>query len=253
MKALITGASSGIGKEIALNLAERGIDLVLVGRNSERMYELEKRINGKVDVDIIQIDLSIIGSADELHRTIIEQGHLIDILVNNAGFGLFGKNNDFKTEMLEKMLVLNMITPTMLCRLFSVEMAQRGMGYILNVASTASFQPIPYFSSYAASKSYLRSFSKSLHYELKNKGVIVTCLSPGPTDTNFFEVALSGERFPLFKGKPLMSPHQVAEIGINALFNKKASVTAGMFNKIFRFILPAIPLSIVEKVLSRYN
>jgi len=252
MIALITGATSGIGLELAYNLAERGIDLFLASRNENKMKSIVKELSRKVKVDYFAIDLSKEKSAILLYETVIGRGHEIDILINNSGYGLFGKNSDFSPALLEEMIILNCATLTTLSRLFGKDMAKRERGYIMNVASTAAYQPIPYFSAYSASKSFVMRFSKGLHHELKREGVSVTCLNPGPTATNFFEMALSGEKFPLFKGKPRMSAKEVAEIGINAMFKKKPVVVAGFFNKVFSIILPLAPLVLVERVLSRY-
>lgn len=252
MKALVTGATSGIGLEMAYNLAERGIDLFLASRNDNKMKTIAEELSPKVKVDYFAIDLSKEKSASLLYETVLERGHEIDILINNSGYGLFGKNNDFSPVLLEEMVILNCVTLTTLSRLFGKDMATRGRGYIMNVASTAAYQPIPYFSAYSASKSFVMRFSKALHHELKREGVSVTCLNPGPTATNFFEMALSGEKFPLFKGKPMMSAKEVAEVGINAMFSRKTVVVAGLMNKVFSIILPLAPLVLVEKVLSRY-
>ncbi len=252
MKALITGASSGIGKEIAYNLASRGIDLVLASRNVEALKKISIDLEHLVKVDVFKSDLSAEKSAFRLYDDISKRGHQIDILVNNAGFGLFGKNNVFSETLLEEMVTLNAVSLSSLCRNFGKDMETRGFGYILNVASTAAFQPIPYFSVYAATKSFVRNYSKGLHYELKNKGVSVTCLNPGPTDTNFFNVALNGERFSLFQNKPMTTAKEVASIGIEAMFDKKVEITAGIMNKIFVKMLPLIPLNIVEKYISKY-
>ncbi len=245
MKALITGATSGIGKEIAINLSKKGIDLVLASRNLQKMNDIKNELSKYVNVDIFEVDLSIAGTAAKLYRDVSDAGHIIDILVNNAGFGLFGRTDEFDHNLLEEMLVLNSVSLTTLCRLFAKDMIDRQNGFILNVSSTAAFQPIPFFGAYSASKSYVLNFSKALHHELKHYGVVVTSLHPGPTDTNFFEVALSGKRFPAFKGKPMMTAAEVAETGINAMFERRSVVIAGVTNIIFRRILPIIPLSIV--------
>lgn len=252
MKALVTGASSGIGKEMAYILADRGINLVLASRNEEAMIKIANELRHIVSVDYFKIDLSKEKSAFKLYDYAYSKGHEIDILINNAGFGLFGDNNSFEPNKIEEMIILNSATLTTLCRLFGNDMVSKNRGYILNVASTASFQPIPYFSAYSASKAFVRNFSKALHHELKNFSVGVTCLNPGPTATNFFEVALSGNHFDFFKGKPMLSAKEVAEIGIEAMFDRKVEVTSGITNKIFSVILPLIPLAIVESVLKRY-
>jgi short-subunit dehydrogenase len=252
MNALITGATSGIGKEIAYLLGKQGINLILASRNVEKMKSLVQELSKSVKVDFFEIDLSKQNSAQKLYDLVKEKGLQVDILVNNSGYGLYGRNSDQDINMLEQMIILNAASLTSLCRLFSSDMILNKSGYILNVASTAAFQPIPYFAAYSASKSYVMNFSKAIHHELKNSGVGVTCLNPGPTETNFFEVALSGNRFELFKGKPMMSAKEVAEIGIKAMFNKKTVVTAGLFNVIFSKITHFVPLSLIEFVLRKY-
>jgi len=251
MKALITGATSGIGKEIALVLAEMGIELVIASRDEVAMAELKELLKNKITVDTIKIDLSKEKSAKSLYETIINRGHKIDILVNNSGFGLYGQTVNLDFELLEEMVILNCASLTSLSRLFGKDMTSRGSGYILNVASTASYQPIPNFAVYSATKSFVMSFSKALHHELKRFGVRVTCLNPGPTETNFHKTALAGVRFKLFKAKPKMSANEVAVIGIKAMFAGKSVVTAGLINKIFSIILPLIPLSLVESFLRK--
>ncbi|MBX3043303.1 MAG: SDR family oxidoreductase [Candidatus Kapabacteria bacterium] len=252
MRALITGATSGIGYDMALQLAEQGINLVLASRNEDKMIGLKNELSSKVEVDYFVSDLSKEKSAKKLYNEVCSKYPEIDILINNSGYGLFGKNNDFDPDMLEEMIILNAASLTSLSRLFGNDMSKRGKGYILNVASTAAFQPIPYFAAYSASKTYVRNFSKSLHHELKNNGVSVTCLHPGPTSTNFFEVALKGEKFKLFEGKPMMTSKEVARIGINAMFERRVTVTSGISNQLISFFLPLIPLAIVERVLRNY-
>lgn len=251
MKALVTGATSGIGLEIAYNLANRGINLFLASRSEEKMKKISDELSSLVEVDYLAIDLSREKSAKVLYDEVKKRNHKIDILINNSGYGLFGHNNSFDPDLIEEMIILNCGSLTTLSRLFGKDMQDRGGGYIMNVASTAAFQPIPYFSAYSATKSYVLRLSKALHYEFKNFGVSVTCLNPGPTETNFFDMALSGKKFPLFQGKPMMTAKEVADIGIEAMLERKPVITAGLTNKVFTKILPIIPLSIVEKFLSR--
>lgn len=253
MNVLITGATSGIGEEFAKLLSPKGYNLILASRNLEKMKFLANELSSSSQrIECIEIDLSIENSAQKLYNIIQEKGLKIDILINNSGYGLFGTFANQDINKLEKMIILNSATVTSLCRFFSQDMIKNRNGYILNIASTAAFQPIPYFAAYSASKSYIVNFSKAIHYELKKFGVSVTCLCPGPTETNFFETAMAGKRFELFVGKPMMKANIVARIGINAMFRKRKIVVSGLSNKIFTKILPLIPLSIVEFVLKRY-
>ncbi len=250
--ALITGASSGIGKEIAYILAIKGYNLILASRKEDELNKIKNDLDNKVDVIVIPIDLSETGSGFTLFNKVNDLNLNIEFLVNNAGFGLFGRSIEFDTSLVEQMCVLNMVTLTTLSNLFGKMMTKSGKGYILNVASTASYQPIPYFAAYSASKSYVLSFSKSLHQELKEFGVTVTCLSPGPTKTNFFEVALVGASKSFFSGKPTMNAEEVAEIGVNACFEGRSSIIAGGFNNIGAVITKMIPLKLMQLVLKNY-
>jgi short-subunit dehydrogenase len=250
--ALITGATSGIGFEIAKNLANRGINLVLASRNMEMMNSIKTDFGTNIKIDICEINLTEINSPQILFDFCMNNSLEIDILVNNSGFGLFGKFDKMDYQQVSDLIKLNIHALTMLTYLFSKEMAKRKKGYILNVASTAAFQPIPYFEVYSASKSFVRNFSKALHYELKENGVIVTCLNPGPTKTNFFKVAMQGSTKSIFGKKPSMGADKVAEIGIEAMFSGKLDITAGWLNKLSSVFLPLVPLSIVQKYLEKF-
>ncbi len=250
--ALITGASSGIGREMAYILAEKNYNLILVSRKEIELNKLKIELEDKVSVIIIPMDLSEIDAGNFLFEKVKSLNLNVEFLVNNAGFGLFGKHLNFEFHLVEQMCVLNMISLTTLSTLFGKEMSESGIGYILNVSSTAGYQPIPYFASYAATKSYVKSFSKSLHHELKESGVRVTCLSPGPTKTKFFEVAMVGAKKAFFSGKPTMGANQVAEIGINACLDGRKSVIAGATNIFSVILLKFIPLKLVQFVVKSY-
>jgi hypothetical protein len=155
-------------------------------------------------------------------------------------------------HLVSDLINLNIHALTMLTYLFSKEMIKHKKGFILNVASTAAFQPIPYFNVYSSSKTYIRNFSKALHHELIDYGVIVTCLNPGPTKTNFSKVAMKDKSKSVFGKKPSMSPEKVANIGINALFSGRTDITAGWTNILSSIFLPLIPLSIVKKYLEKF-
>jgi len=239
--ALITGATSGIGNSFAHLLAERGYDLFLASRNREKMDSMKKKLHDRygITVTAMSIDLAQPLSARKVYEETISQAIDIHVLVNNAGFGLVGLHTDLDMRKVEEMIQLNVTTPTELCALFGREMKKRKKGYILNVASTAAYQPTPYTTVYGATKSYLLSFSEALAKELEDDDIVVTCLSPGPTDTNFFDaVGVEGFRDKkkgVWEKSNLMAPRQVAEIGIQALFAKKLSVVAGHWNALLAF------------------
>ena len=231
---LITGATSGIGLEFTKLFYKNGYNLLLVSRNIDKLKTIKKQIeNDKKTIDIIQSDLSKKGSTEDVYNQCKNKGIVIDILVNNAGVGLYGEHVDLKVDKVEEMITLNIISLTTLCSLFGKDMKERRSGYILNLASTAAYQAVPYISSYAATKSYVLNFSESLSKEMEDYNVVVTCLSPGHTDTNFFhEAGVEDETNGFFSKKSRANAQKVAEHGINVLFNKKISSIPGTKNKL---------------------
>lgn len=214
MRALITGASSGIGKDMAYYLASKGIDLILVARRKTNLETIKKDIKN-VNIDIIPLDLSDIDNVQELYEEVSKQD--IDILINNAGFGLFGEfsKTDLETEL--KMIDVNIKTVHVLTKLFLKDFIKRDSGYILNVASSAGFMAGPKLSTYYATKNYVCRLTEAIYQELKmNKSnVHISALCPGPVDTEFNKVA-KGE----FKTKAASSEY-VAEYAIEQMFKHK--------------------------------
>ena len=186
---LITGASSGIGLEMARLLAARGHRLVLASRGVQRLREVGDELHRQhgVEVHCLPIDLSEAGAAQRLFNATRQLGLEIDMLVNNAGVGMVEAHLDMDPLFLERMLQLNVVAVAELCHRFGGQMRRRGAGRILNVASAAAYQPTPYFGAYGASKAFVLNFSEALAKELEDDGVSVSCLSPGPTDTAFFD------------------------------------------------------------------
>jgi uncharacterized protein len=238
---LITGATSGIGNEFAHIFAERGYDLFLASRNQEKMDGIKKKIEGLygITVTTMSIDLAKPSAARKVYEETISRKIDIQVLVNNAGFGISGEHTDMDMCKVQEMIQLNVTTVTELCSLFGHEMKKKRKGYILNVASTAAYQPTPYLTVYGATKSYVLNFSEALAKELEDDHVVVTCLSPGPTDTNFFErVGVDGlaeKKTGIWAKSHRMKSRKVAEIGVNALFAKKLSLVAGNWNSLFAF------------------
>jgi len=187
----------------------------------------------------MSIDLAQPSSARKVYEETVSRKIHIDILVNNAGFGKAGEHTDLDMLKVEEMIQLNVTTLTEMCSLFGGEMKKEQKGYILNIASTAAYQPTPYLAVYGATKSYVLSFSEALAKELEDYHVVVTCLSPGPTDTNFFEeVGVSGlgeKKKGIWARSNRMQSREVAEIGVNALFAKKFSLVAGTWNSLLAF------------------
>ena len=222
--AVVTGASSGIGEALARRLAEEGRDVLLVARSGDRLARLAEelgRTNG-IEAGFCVADLGKPEGREAVWDATEGRGRPVTLLVNNAGFGLVGPEADLPLERVRALLELNVVATAELTHRFLVAMRARRSGAILNVASTAAFYPMPYFSVYAASKAFILSFTHALHEEAKKDGVTVTCLCPGYTKTNFYAVA--GMRGAETTPFPEMTADAVAEIGLLALRKKKAFV-----------------------------
>ena len=241
--ALITGASAGLGVEFAKALSERGHRLVLVARRKERLDQLAKEL-GKARA--VALDLSKAGAADNLMADLQAHGEVVDVLVNNAGFGLIGKFAELDAKRERQMIDLNVGTLTDLCRAVAPQMIKRKSGAILNVASTAAFQPGPKMAVYFATKAFVLSLSEALHEELKPHGVKVSCLCPGPTRTEFGDVAGFGGNG-LFDRVAMESP-AVVRAGLEGLDKNKAVVVPGWMNKLTANSGRFAPRAVVRKI-----
>lgn len=240
MNALVTGASAGIGKEMVQLLAQRGYHVVMVARRESVMLELADELPRGATV--IPMDLGQPGAGLELFNKCAELELPIDVLVNNAGFGRVIQHTQIDPHKLEQMNQLNINCLSTLCRLFGEEMKARREGCILNVGSVAGYLPIPFMANYAATKAFVVSFTRALRSELKPYGIQVSLLNPGPTESEFGEIAQPGGDF--IKGKPgAMSSREVAEIGITGLFADHAEVIPGPFNQALPFLVKLLPKS----------
>ena len=243
MKALITGASSGIGKEMAKYLSKQGIDLVLVARDKEKLREVKNNINSDIKVEIIPMDLSIGENCIKLFKNKQD----IDILINNAGFGDCGEftKTDIINEM--NMVSLNVCALHMLTKLYLQKMNERNSGYILNVASIAGFMPGPLMATYYATKAYVFRLTQSIQEELNKMGssVSVSLLCPGPIRTEFLNTANVK-----FKTK-LMSKEYVAKYAIDNMFKNKKIIIPGFNNKCIRVLSKIFPDKLIAKII--YN
>jgi len=244
---LITGASEGLGREFTRIFSRNGYPLVLVARNKTRLDALarELTVGDHVDVRTISKDLSLPGAAEELKAALDDQKIAIEILVNNAGFGVHGLFHSADWKTTEAMLNLNMITLTQLTRLFLPEMIQRGHGKILNVASTAAFQPGPLMACYFASKAYVLSFTEALAEELRSTGITVTALCPGPTRTQFQKRAHT-ENIP--ENSFAMEAAPAAEAAYRGLMQGKRLVIPGFTNKLLAVLVRLLPRQIVIRI-----
>jgi len=239
-RALVTGASSGMGVDFATILAERGCNLVLVARREDRLRELADELTRRHDIqaDIVAMSLSALGAPQQLYDELQARSLQIDVLINNAGFGSFGPFVETPWERDEQMLLLDIVALTHLTKLFLRDMVARRSGYVLQVGSIGAFQPSPSYAAYAAAKAYVLSFGEAVNYELRGSGVKMSVLSPGVTETEFFDVA--GQQRSLFQRLSIMESRPVAEIGIEAMLRGKPSQVAGWMNAItawsFRFV-----------------
>ncbi len=247
-RALITGASSGIGKELAGVFAKNGWDLVLVSRNAQKLRDLAEELSRafSISAEAFAADLSKPGEPERLFRELSSRSVHADALVNNAGIGLFGPFWKTPTEAEDELLSLNIDALTKLTRLFLGPMLDRRQGYILNVASTAAFQPGPLMAVYYASKAYVLSFSIALADELRGKGVSVTVLCPGATVTGFQERArMKGSK--LFKHHA-MDARRVAEEGYRGMMKKKKVTIPGVKNQIMAFSTRLAPRPLAARI-----
>lgn len=248
---LITGASSGIGKELAYVYAENNYDLVLVARRKENLEKIKKEIieQAKVNVEIVSMDLAELKSAEQLHKMIREKNIRPDVIINNAGFGIYGDFIDAELSQDEGMVLLNMMALTKLTKLFALDMKKRGGGHIVNIASTGAFQPVPGIAIYAATKAYVLSFSEAIAYELKKHNIFVTAICPGPTKTEFAKVAKMSNN--PFEKAP--TARELAEFTYKSMIQRKTCAIQGLKNKtltLFAKILPKkLILRVAEKIM----
>lgn len=226
--ALVTGASSGLGADFARILASMGCHLILVARRQERLEALKKEISADfgVSVKVIPMDLSLPESPQKLYDQVKEEGIDVDVLINNAGFGIYGEFLEIDWERTHQMLQLNMITVAHLTWLFAQDMISRNFGYVLHIASNGAYQPSPLYAAYAASKSFVLSFSEALNYELRDTNVKCTALSPGITVTEFHQAAGQKEGS-LYYRLTKMDSMTVARKGIEALLAGRPSLVPG--------------------------
>ena len=247
--ALITGSSDGIGLELAIVHASKGDNLVLVARSIAKLEELKVSLEKqyKISVYVIRKDLSMPGSAQEVYDETKTQSIQVDYLINNAGFGDFGffVDTDWNKEL--QMINLNITTLTHFTKLFLKDMVSRKSGKIMNVASTAAFQSGPKMAVYFATKAFVLSFSEAVDNEVRDKGVTITALCPGATESGF-QAAASLEDNKLFKGKKLPSSKEVAEFGYAAMMKGKTVAVHGTLNYIMANAVRFFPRNIVVKI-----
>ena len=244
--ALITGASSGIGYELALLFAKNGHNLILVARQENKLIQLadDLKKNYLIKILIISLDLSRTDAAEEIFGQVQEKSIHVNYLVNNAGFYVKGAFSETSWEKEQKLIQLQCLNHTQLTKLFLPAMLKQGKGGILNICSTGSFVPGPYNAVYCAAKSFVLSFSEAIAEEVSGSGVTITALCPGGTNTDFQD--FSKKRKSIFF--PIMKASRVAKTGYKALMKGKRVVIPGMCNKIQVFLIRFIPRNLVSKL-----
>jgi short-subunit dehydrogenase len=253
--ALITGASTGIGFEIAKLFAIENINLLIVSRDKQKLLKIKDEFENhyKIDVYTLATDLSSDSGVQNILDVVKSNSLIVNYLVNNAGFGDYGAFIERSIEKYREMVHLNILSLTELSYYYGKEMVRRGKGRILNVASMAGLQPDPNFAVYGATKSYVISLTEAIHKEFENSGVTVTVLSPGATTSNFMERADMGNAKLYASG--VMSSVDVAREGYNGMMKGKLHVIPGFKNKILGFFSGIMPpgklrLSVAAKIMA---
>ncbi|MEV6974571.1 SDR family oxidoreductase [Kitasatospora sp. NPDC093806] len=250
--ALITGASSGIGAEFAAQLAARGHDLVLVARSADRLEELAKRLGDAhgITAHVLVQDLAVPDAARRIGAELDERGLTVDLLVNNAGFGTSGRFEAIDGQRDHDQLMVNVVALVDLTHELLPGMLARGKGSVINVASTAAFQPTPYLAVYGASKTFVLNFSMALRQEYRGRGIRVLAFCPGPVETAFFEVI--GTRKAAVTGS-FATPESVVKAALKALAADRAYVTPGLSNALNAHLTPRRPRVLVAAIAERMS
>ena len=240
--ALVTGASAGIGTALARDLASRGAKLILTARRVDRLETLaaELRANG-TEVRIVSADLNDPAAPEAIFAATEGAGVPVDVLINNAGLGLFGEFHSNPIEQELGQVRVNCEAMVRLARLFVPKMVERRRGWVLVTASTASFQPVPYIATYAATKAFDRFFALGLAQEVGRYGVKVTALCPGPTESEFFEIARAG----FFRKRGVQSAELVAKIGLDALERGKRTVVPHFAGRVTAAAVRLLPVRVI--------
>lgn len=252
-RVLITGASAGVGKEIADIMASKKWDLILAARSESKLMDLSKELAEKYSVDVkyFPVDLASSDGPEKIHDYCVANNLNPDMVINNAGCGLFGESIELGDKVMN-MLHLNIDALTKMCYLFGKDMAERRSGDILNLGSIAGNQPTAYFASYAASKTYVLTYSLGFRNEMKKYGVNVSCCQPGYIRTNFDNTCgITSEKYKKFSYKNGMSARAVAKCAVNTVMHKRSYVRAGFSNKCAAFFSGLIPKNILAWVLEK--
>jgi uncharacterized protein len=246
--ALVTGASAGIGFAFAQALAERGYDLIVTARRRERLEELAAGVRAKhagIRIEIIVADLAEATAPAQIAAETARLGMKVELLVNNAGFGTHGYFESIAPAREQEEIALNVAALVALTHAYVPAMLERGRGGVINVASTAAFQPVPWMSVYGATKAFVRSFSEALHEEVHARGVRVLALCPGPTATEFFDIAIAPPR------GPIRTVQDVVATGLRAYDKGVPVAIDGPSNQIMIGLSSLMPRRWIAKITSR--
>ncbi len=254
---LLTGITSGIGKQLAIQFASNGYNLIGVARNEEKLKEIAAEFEKKYSIDVKYIvkDLAQDGAAQEIYEEVKTWKYPVNILVNDAGVGQRGNFTDIPPEKYSELIHLNVMSLTHLTRLFLRDMVDRNEGRVLNLGSIAGFQPGPLMAVYHATKAFVVSLSEALATELEDmeSAVTVTCLCPGPTDTDFFSRAdMENTNVVHHKDKLMAPPEEVAEGAYKALMDGERIYIPGAANKVTTFVRRVMPKSTQSKIQKKF-
>lgn len=250
--AVITGATSGIGLEYAMQLAAAGYDIVVVSNRQKDNHRVATELAERygVQAEPLYVDLTQADAAEQIYAFVQQRGLKVDVLINNAGMLLFSQVVNTAPQQMERIIALHCTTPTKLCRLFARDMAERGGGHILIMSSITAWTPYPTISLYAATKSYLHSFAQSLWYEMRGRGVSITTVYPSAVDTPFYELSDKMRGLLLRVGLMLSAP-SVARKALRAMFAGRRRCVPGVITKIeaiICYLLPAWVLLPIMKI-----
>lgn len=248
---LITGASKGIGMALAREFAKEGDNLILTARAIDELELLAEGLRNQYNITVhtFQADLLKPDAVENLYEWCAGNKYTVRVLVNNAGAGLYGNFDDIPLESYQDMLYLNQTVLLNMCYVFLPMLKEIPRAHILNVASVAGFHPTPYLSAYGASKAFVLKFSLALRQELMKHSINVTCLCPGPTDTNFYSTAGFASKAEDIKTM-LMKVETVAEKAVDGLYRNKAVITPGFTNKVGNFFGKLLPSGLLTEIIA---
>ncbi len=250
--AMVTGAGQGIGLAFATALATRRHNVIMVSLPGEELEKKAELISRQFNVEVrfYETDLTVSGNCTALHEWVTEKDYPVNILINNAGIGSAGPFEDFSTAFYEKQVSLNVIVPVLLTRLFLPGLRKMDRAYILNMSSMGAFFNMPNKEVYSASKSFILSFSRSLQATLEGSTVHVSVISPGPVDSNARLLEIHKNMKGIAR-KAVMKPEDVAEAGLDALFNGKKELVPGSINRILLFLNRLLPATVKKGIIRR--